>query len=48
MEAGVRLDGGSVEATAALGNDGIKVVQSGEVPVDDWLVHERPQSLGRL
>ena len=42
MEVGVRLDGGGVEATAALGNDGIEIIQSGEVPIDDWLVDQRP------
>ena len=48
MEVGVRLDDGRVQATTALGNDGVEIIRSGEVPVDDWLVDQGPQPLGRL
>ncbi len=48
MEAGVRAYGGRVEAAAALGAGGVEVIEGCEVPVDDRLVHQRPESLGGL
>src|SRR3712207_8511855 len=43
-----RSDGGGVEAAAALGDDGVEVVERGEVLVGDRLIHRRPQPLGGL
>jgi hypothetical protein len=48
MKAGVRTDGVGIEAAAALGDDGVEVLQGGEVPVSDWLVDQRPQPLRGL
>src|SRR5215212_10622583 len=48
VEVGVRLEGGGVEPAAAFGDDGAEFVQRSEVPVDDRLVHRRPEVLGGL
>ena len=38
----------AAKATATPGANGIKVIESGEVPVNDWLVEQGPQPPGRL
>src|SRR3712207_2487188 len=48
MEIGVRPDGGRVESSAALGDDGFEVGEGGEVPIGDGLVDQGPEMLGRL
>jgi hypothetical protein len=48
MEVGVRLEGGGIELTTAFGDDGAEFVERGEVPIDDWLVHQGPEVLGGL
>ena len=37
-----------VKDAAALGNDGIQIVDRIEVSIHEWLVDERPQVLGGL
>ncbi len=44
----MRPDGGGIEAAAALGDNGVEVVERGEVLVGDRLVHQRPEPLGGL
>ena len=48
MEVGVRLEGSGIELATALGDDGAEFVERGEVPIDDWLIHQGPEVLGRL
>ena len=48
MEVGVRLKGGGIELATALGDDGAEFVEGGEMPIDDGLIHQRPEMLGRL
>ncbi len=48
MEMGVRPDGIGIQTAAAPGDGGVERVQRGEVPVGDRLVHQRPETLGRL
>ncbi len=48
MEVGVRPNSGRVEPSAALGDDGLEVGEGGEVPIDDRLVDQGPEMLGRL
>ena len=48
MEVGVRLEGGGIELATARGDDGAEFVERGEVPIDDWLVHQGPEVLGGL
>jgi len=48
MEVGVRLEDGSIEPAAALGDEGAQFVQRGDMPIDDRLVHQRPEPLGGL
>ena len=48
MEVGVRLEGGGVELATALGDDGGEFVERGDVPIDDGLIHQGPEMLGRL
>src|ERR687894_3007451 len=40
--------GGGLEPSAASGDGGLEVGERGEVPVDDGLVDQRPEVLGRL
>jgi len=48
VEAGVRAYSGSVELAAALGDNGIEIIESCEVLIDDRLVHKWPEPLGGL
>ena len=48
MEVGVRLEDGGLEPSAAFGDDGLELGERGEVPVDDRLVDQGPEMLGRL
>ena len=48
MEVGVRLEGGGIELATALGDGGAEFVERGEMPIDDRLIHQRPEMLGRL
>ena len=48
MEVGMRLEGSGIELATAFGEDGAEVVQRGEVPIGNWLIHQRPEMLGRL
>jgi hypothetical protein len=47
VEVGVWLEGGGLEPAAALGDDGLEVGEGCEVPVDDGLVDQRPETFGR-
>ena len=44
MEVGVRLESGGIEPAAALGDDGGELVQRGDMPIDDRLIHQRPET----
>ena len=44
----MRPDGGGVEAAAALGDGGVELGERGEMPIDDRLIHQRPEALGGL
>src|SRR5688572_9478720 len=44
MEVGVRLESGGIEPAAALGDDGAELVQRGDMPIDDRLIHQRPEA----
>src|ERR687897_587200 len=48
MEVGVRLESGGIEPAAALGDDGAEFVQRGDMPIDDRLIHQRPEAFGGL
>src|SRR3954451_7628087 len=48
MEVGVRLKGSRIELTTARGEDGAEFVERGDVPIDDRLIHQRPEMLGGL
>ena len=48
MEVGVRLEGGGIELATAFGEDGAEVVQQGDMPIGDRLIHQRPEMLGGL
>jgi len=48
MEVGVRLESGGIELTAAFGDEGAEFVEGCDMPVDDRLIDERPEPLGRL
>ena len=48
MEVGVRLEGGGIELATALGDDGAEVVERGDMPIGDRLIHQRPEMLGGL
>jgi hypothetical protein len=48
MEVGVRLEGSRIELATAFGEDGAEVVQRGDMPIGDRLIHQRPEMLGRL
>src|SRR3954452_14130595 len=48
MEVGVRSEDGGIELATALGDGGAEVVERGEMPIGDWLIHQRPEMLGRL
>jgi hypothetical protein len=48
VELGVRPDGGGVETAAALGDGGVELGEAGEMPIDDRLIHQRPEALGGL
>src|SRR4051812_26709737 len=48
MEVGVRLEGGGIELTTARGDGGAELVERGDVPIDDRLIHQRPEMLGGL
>ena len=48
MEVGVRLEGGGIELATAFGDDDAEFVERGEVPIDDRLIHQRPEMLGGL
>ena len=48
MEVGVRLEGGGIELATAFGDDDAELVERGEVPIDDGLIHQGPEVLGRL
>src|SRR5215211_19740 len=48
MEVGVRLESGGIEPAAALGDDGGELVQRGDMPIDDRLIHQRPETFGGL
>ncbi len=48
MEVGVRLESGGIEPAATLGDDGAELVERGDMPIDDRLVHQRPETLGGL
>ena len=48
MEVGVRSEGGGIELATALGDGGAEFVERGDVPIDDRLIHQRPEMLGRL
>jgi hypothetical protein len=47
MKVGVRLEGGGIELAAARGDDGAEFVERGDMPVDDWLIDQRPEMLAR-
>ncbi len=44
----MRREGGGIELATALGDGGAEFVERGEVPIDDRLVHQGPEVLGRL
>src|SRR5829696_5048481 len=48
MEVGVRLESGGIEPAAALGDDGGELVQRGDMPIGDRLIHQRPETFGGL
>jgi hypothetical protein len=48
MEVGVRLKGSGIKLATALGDGGAEFVERGDVPIDDWLIHQRPEMLDRL
>ena len=48
MEVGVRSEDGGIELATALGDGGAEVVERGEMPIGDRLIHQRPEMLGRL
>src|SRR3954470_18135509 len=48
MEVGVRSEGGGIELATALGDGGAEFVERGEMPIDDRLIHQGPEMLGRL
>src|ERR687898_1372677 len=48
MEVGVRLEGGGIEPAATLGYDGAEFFQRGDMPIDDRLIHQRPEAFGGL
>jgi hypothetical protein len=48
MEVGVRLEGSGIELTTARGDGGAEFVERGDVPIDDRLIHQRPEMLGGL
>jgi hypothetical protein len=43
MEVGVRSEGGGIELATALGDGGAEFVERGEMPIDDRLIHQRPE-----
>ena len=47
MEVGVRREDGGIGPAAALGDEGAQFVQRGDMPIDDRLVHQGPEVLGR-
>src|SRR3954467_227359 len=48
MEVGVRLESGGIEPAAAFGDDRAELVQRGDMPIDDRLIHQRPETFGGL
>jgi hypothetical protein len=48
MEVGVRLKGSGIKLATALGDGGAEFVERGDVPIDDRLIHQRPEMLGGL
>ena len=48
MEVSVRLEGSGIELATAFGEDGAEVVQRGDMPIGDRLIHQRPEMLGGL
>ena len=48
MEVGVRLEGSGLELAAALGDGGAEFVQRGDMPINDWLIHQGPEMLRGL
>src|SRR3954469_14294780 len=48
MKVSVRLEGSRIELAAARGDDGAEFVQRGDMPIGDWLIHQRPEMLGGL
>src|SRR5215213_8736593 len=47
MEVGVRLEGGGIELATARGDGGAEFVERGDMPTDDRLVHQGPETLSR-
>ena len=48
MEVGVRLKGSGIKLATALGDGGAEFVERGDVPIDDWLIHQGPEMLRGL
>src|SRR5919107_5232099 len=48
MKVSVRLEGSGIELATARGEGGAEVVQRGDMPIGDRLIHQRPEMLGRL
>src|SRR5215218_11366645 len=48
MEVGVWLEGGGIELATARGDGGAEFVERGDMPIDDRLIHQGPEMLGRL
>ncbi len=48
MEVGVWLEGVGIELLTARGDDGAEFVERGDMPIDDRLIHQRPEMLDRL
>ena len=48
MEVGMWLEGGGIELATARGDGGAEFVERGDMPVDDRLIHQRPEMLGGL
>src|SRR3954467_12457430 len=48
MEVGVRSEDGGIELATARGDGGAEVVERGEMPIGDRLIHQRPEMLGWL
>src|SRR4030095_8314491 len=48
MDVGVRRERGGTEPAATLGDDGAELVERGDMPIDDRLIHQRPETFGGL